>query len=237
MSSKKVILVCNQKNTFVIKDICLLEQMGYHVFLIYSPAYRDPFRFLWNRLRELILGIYYLPQSEAIFTWFNDYHSLIPIRLAGLFGKSSTIIVGGYDAIANKSLDYGIFLRNNFRQSIAKTNYIKANSIWVVHKSLSEGCPNSKQEYQTQSGIKNFIPKLKTPILEVPTAYNSNFWKSNNVKTKKTIITVANINDKRTFERKGISMFIELAKLLPDFKFTLAGIKKIFLFMIQFLII
>ena len=226
MSSKKVILVCNQKNTFVIKDICLLEQMGYHVFLIYSPAYRDPFRFLWNRLRELILGIYYLPQSEAIFTWFNDYHSLIPIRLALLFGKSSTIIVGGYDAIANKSLDYGIFLRNNFRQSIAKTNYIKANSIWVVHKSLSEGCPNSKQEYQTQSGIKNFIPKLKTPILEVPTAYNSNFWKSNNVKTKKTIITVANINDKRTFERKGISMFIELAKLLPDFKFTLAGIKK-----------
>ena len=100
----------------------------------------------------------------------------------GLFGKSSTIIVGGYDAIANKSLDYGIFLRNNFRQSIAKTNYIKANSIWVVHKSLSDGCPNSKQEYQTQSGIKNFIPKLKTPILEVPTAYNSNFWKSNNVK-------------------------------------------------------
>jgi hypothetical protein len=133
----------------------------------------------------LILGIYYLPQSEALFTWFNDYHSLIPIRLAGLFGKSSTIIVGGYDAIANKSLDYGIFLRNNFRQSIAKTNYNKANSIWVVHKSLSEGCPNSKQEYQTQSGIKNFIPKLKTPILEVPTAYNSNFWKSNNVKAKK----------------------------------------------------
>ena len=56
----------------------------------------------------------------------------------------------------------------------------------MVHKSLSEGCPNSKQEYQTQSGIKNFIPKLKTPILEVPTAYNSNFWKSNNVKTKKS---------------------------------------------------
>mgnify|MGYP001260460207 FL=1 len=114
MSSKKVILVCNQKNTFVIKDISLLEQMGYHVFLIYSPAYRDPFRFLWNRLRELILGIYYLPQSEALFTWFNDYHSLIPIRLAGLFGKSSTIIVGGYDAIANKNLDYGIFFKKQF---------------------------------------------------------------------------------------------------------------------------
>jgi hypothetical protein len=226
MSSKKVTLACNQKNTFVIKDITLLEQMGYHVFLIYSPAYRDPIRFFWNRLRELILSIYYLPQSDALFTWFNDYHSLIPIRLAKLLGKSSTIIVGGYDAVANKSLDYGVFLKNNFRQSIAKTNYINANSIWVVHKSLSEGCPNSAQEYKTQSGIKKFIPKLKTPILEVPTAYDSNFWKAKNVKNKKTVITVANINDKRTFDRKGISLFIELAILLPDFKFTLAGIKK-----------
>ncbi len=228
MSPRKVTLVCNQKNTFVNKDITLLEQMGFHVFLIYSPSYRDPFRFFWNRLRELILSIYYLPQSEALFTWFNDYHSLIPIRLATVFGKSSTIIVGGYDAVANKSLNYGIFLRNNFRQSIARSNYTNANVIWVVHKSLAEGCPYSEQESQTKSGIKKFIPNLKTSIIEVPTAYDSKFWKSKKVKTKNTVITVANITDKRTYERKGIFMFIKLAKLLPDFKFTIAGNQKKF---------
>ena len=225
MSSRKVTIVSNQKNTFVVKDILLLEQMGYHVFFIHSPAYRDPIRFFWNRLRELILIIYYLPQSEALFTWFNDYHSFIPISIAKFLGKSSTIIVGGYDAVANTSLNYGIFSRSNIRQSIARSNYHRARLIWVVHKSLAEGCPNADQESYTKSGIKKFIPNLKTPILEVPTAYDSNFWKSKKVKTKKTIITVANINDTRTFERKGIPMFIQLAKLLPDFKFTLAGIQ------------
>ena len=225
MKAGRVTLVCNVKNTFVMKDVELLESMGYFVYLIHSPPYRDPVRFLFNRLRELILIIYYLPQSEALFSWFNDYHSFIPISLARFLGKSSIIIVGGYDAVANTTLKHGIFLRNNIRQSIARSNYLKANEIWVVHKSLADGCPNAEQESYTKSGIKKFIPNLKTPILEVPTAYDSNFWKSKNSKNKKTIITVANITDIRTFKIKGISMFIQLAKLLPDFKFTLAGIQ------------
>lgn len=225
MSLRKVTLVTNQKNTFVIKDIDLLEQMGYNVFIIYSPSHKDPFRFFWNRLRELILSVYYLPKSEALIIWFNDYHSFLPIRLAKFFGKTSTIIVGGYDAVASKSLNYGIFLENNFRKSIAISNYIKANFVWVVHKSLAEGCPYSNREFHTKSGIKNFIPNLKTPIFEVPTVYNSSFWNSKKGKIKNTIITVANISDKRTFERKGISVFISLAKLLPNFKFTIAGVQ------------
>ncbi len=225
MSLRKVTLVTNQKNTFVIKDIALLEQMGYYVFVIYSSSHKDPFRFFWNRLRELVLSLYYLPKSEALFIWFNDYHGLIPIRLAEAIGKISTIIVGGYDAVASKNLNYGIFLENNFRRSIAIRNYIKANVVWVVHKSLAEGCPDSNREFLTKSGIKNFIPDLKTPIFEVPTAYDSSFWNSKKGKIKNTIITVANISDKRTFERKGISVFIGLAKLLPNFKFTIAGVQ------------
>ena len=134
--------------------------LGFNVFNIPSPSPKLPFRFFWNRLRELVLSLYYLPKSEALIIWFNDYHSFLPIRLAKFFGKTSTIIVGGYDAVASKSLNYGIFLKNNFRKSIAISNYIKANFVWVVHKSLAEGCPYSNQEFQTKSGIKNFIPNL-----------------------------------------------------------------------------
>ena len=38
-------------------------------------------------------------------------------------------------------------------------------------------------------------------------------------------MTVANITDKRTFERKGIPLFLYLAEQLPDYQFTLAGMK------------
>lgn len=226
MQGEKITLICNLKNTFVVKDIALLEQMGYRVLLIHSPTYSDPLRFFGNRLRELILCLIYLPQSKACFSWFNDYHSSIPLFLSRVLNIPFTLIVGGYDAVSSHRLNYGIFLKKNFRQRLARWNYAKANTIWVVHKSLAEGCPNAEEDSGAQSGIRFFMPHLKTKIEEVPTAYDSNFWKKTNSKKPKTILTVANISDQRTFERKGIPQFIEIAKALPDFEFTVAGIEK-----------
>ena len=75
MSQKKVTLVYSLKNTFVLKDIELLEQMGYKVFTIHSPPYSDFVRFSWNRIKEFFLGFFLLAKSKAVFSWFNDYHT------------------------------------------------------------------------------------------------------------------------------------------------------------------
>ena len=85
--SKKVVLVCNVKNTFVYKDIKLLEKIGFKVLLIYSPPYKDPFRFFYNRIKELVLSTLYLPISIGACSWFNDYHTAIPVLIAKLFKK------------------------------------------------------------------------------------------------------------------------------------------------------
>ena len=223
--SKKVVLVCNVKNTFVSKDINLLKKMGFEVLLIHSPPYKDPFRFFYNRIKELILSLFYLPVSKGVFSWFNDYHTTIPVLIAKFFKKPITIIIGGYDAVANSKLNYGLFLKNNSRQKIAVWNLKKSNSIWVVHKTLSNGCSYARKETNTYSGLKYFVPDLSTPIIEIPTAYDSNFWKKMKKKSPKTVLTVANISDRRTYERKGIGTFFTLADRLPDFKFTLAGLK------------
>ncbi len=224
MKPRKVTLVCNIKNTFVIKDIELLEGMGHKVFLIYSPAFKDPFRFFWNRIREFFLSVLYLPQSDAVFSWFNDYHAVIPLWFAKQLGLNATIIVGGYDAVSSPELKYGIFLKKNLRGHFAQKNYKQAGAIWVVHKSLADGCPNAEKNSEIRSGIRAFIPDLKTPISEVPTAYDPLFWKPVEKKTPKTVLTVANIADERTFRRKGIPLFLKLAESLPSFQFTIAGI-------------
>lgn len=227
MKPKNITLVCNVKNTFVLKDVALLESLGYSVFLIHSPPFKDPFRFFLNRLREFFLGIFYGIQSEAVLSWFNDYHSFLPLFWAQFFGKKSAIIVGGYDAVSSPTLGYGIFYKQTIRQKLARLNYTLCDQIWVVHKSLAEGCKQAKVESQTLSGILNFIPNLKTPIVEVPTAYDPSFWELNETKQEKTVLTVANISDQRTFERKGIPLFISLAKALPSHRFTIAGVKSI----------
>ena len=113
--SKKVVLVCNVKNTFVYKDIKLLEKIGFKVLLIYSPPYKDPLRFFYNRIKELVLSFFYLPTSIGVFSWFNDYHTTVPVLMSKFFKKSITIIIGGYDAVSNSNLNYGIFLKNNLK--------------------------------------------------------------------------------------------------------------------------
>lgn len=225
MKIKKVTLVFTIKNTFVLKDIALLKSLGYSVLLIHSPPHKDPFRFFYNRIREFVLCFFYAFQSQAIISWFNDYHTFFPLLWAKLFGKISTIIVGGYDAVSSSELEYGIFYKNNFRQKLVRLNYRLSDHIWVVNKTLAKGCEKAKADSKTYSGILTFIPNLKTPILEVPTAYDSTFWKLEELKQKKTVLTVANIYDERTFKRKGIPLFISLARALPFHRFTIAGIK------------
>ena len=171
------------------------------------------------------MGFYYAFFSDAFFSWFNDYHTSIPLFWSKLFGKPTTIIVGGFDAVSSKSLGYGIFLKKNLRQSLARLNYKRCDQIWVVHSTLRDGCPKAKEDSATRSGIRTFMPELTTPIYEVPTAYDNSFWRLESDKKPKSVITVANISDSRTLERKGIPLFIDLARSLPDFHFTIAGIQ------------
>ena len=89
MSQKKVMLVYSLKNTFVLKDIALLDQMGYTVVTIQSTPNRDLFRFTWNRIKEFIQGFFLAAKSEVVFSWFNDYHSVVPFFLAK-FVRSKT---------------------------------------------------------------------------------------------------------------------------------------------------
>ena len=225
MSPKKVTLVYSLNNTFVLKDIALLERMGHKVMSIQSPPHKDVFRFTWNRIKEFFLGFFLVVKSEAVWSWFNDYHTFAIFFWAKFLNKQRIIIVGGYDAVSCPKLNYGIFLKENLRQFLARWNYKQANQIWVVHQSLAKGCVNAREQDGTQSGIQNFIPEVALSIREVPTAYDPTFWKKEGEKNEKGILTVANISDERTYLRKGIPLFIKLAERLPEYQFTIVGIQ------------
>jgi hypothetical protein len=225
MNSLKVLLTYSLKNTFVLRDYNLLVSKGHTVLTLESPPYSDLIRFSFNRIKEVVLGFFYLRKADAVISWFNDYHSTAFIFWAKLMGKPSLLIIGGYDAISSPKLQYGIFLNKNLRSYLARWNYLNASEIWVVHQSLEQGCSIALKQQGTFSGIRYFLPQIKTNILEVPTAYNFNYWKKEGVKKEKTVLTVANIPDERTWVRKGVPLFIKLAEYLPDYKFTLAGIQ------------
>ena len=223
--SKRIVLLCSVQNTFVLKDKALLENQGHQVKLISSPPYKDPLRFVWNRISEALLGLFFIPRADAVVSWFNDYHTVIPFFWAECFRKPKLIIVGGYDAVASPKLSYGLFLKQNTRRKLAQWTYSLANKIWVVHSTLAKGCPVAQKETGTTSGLLSWIPKLKDRIQEVPTAYDASFWKPTGSIRANGILTVASFTDLRTCIRKGIPEVFSLAKALPEFNFTIAGVQ------------
>ena len=227
MYGVKATFVYSVLTSFVKKDIEILNNMNVSLHQIRSHPYKDFFNFFTNRFIELLKSILFIPKSQIVICWFCDYHGLIPLLISRIFKKKFVVIVGGYDAVSYKELKYGVFQKRNLRRRIACWIYNHATEIWVVHKSLKYGCKNSKNMLNIDSGIKIFLKNINTEIKEVATGYDFSFWKpTKNRRNKNTILTVANIDNFRTFKRKGLPQFIELARSLHDFKFTIVGLSK-----------
>ena len=227
MYGVKATFVYSVLTSFVKKDIEILNNMNVSLHQIRSHPHKDFFNFSRNRFIELLKSILFIPKSQIVICWFCDYHGLIPLLLSRIFKKKFVVIVGGYDAVSYKELNYGVFQKRNLRRRIACWIYNHATEIWVVHKSLKYGCKNSKNMLNIDSGIKIFLKNINTEIKEVATGYDFSFWKpTKNRRNKNTILTVANIDNFRTFKRKGLPQFIELARSLHDFKFTIVGLSK-----------
>ena len=104
-----VTVVYSIERSFVKSDISILEALGLKVYKIHSEPEKTLMYFLYNRLKESWLSVFYIFKSKLLIAWFNDYHSFIPILISKLFLKKSVIIVGGYDAIVDNKNNHGLF--------------------------------------------------------------------------------------------------------------------------------
>ena len=216
-------IVYSIERSFVKSDIFILESLGFRVFKINSRPEKTALTFLLNRIKEKIKSILYLSRSKFLISWFNDYHSFIPILFSKLFFKKSIIIVGGYDAIVDNKNSHGLFFKRGFRAFIARLNYNMVTEVWVVHKSLEKGCDYAKQKFKISSGVRSFINKKNIIIKEINTGYDTRFWNYDQTEQKTGILTAAFFSDKRVINIKGLNIFNDLASLLPNINFTIVG--------------
>ncbi|MDG2500269.1 MAG: glycosyltransferase family 4 protein [Flavobacteriaceae bacterium] len=218
-----VTVVYSIERSFVKSDISILEALGLKVYKIHSEPEKTLMYFLYNRLKESWLSVFYIFKSKLLIAWFNDYHSFIPILISKLFLKKSVIIVGGYDAIVDNKNNHGLFLKGGLRSTIAKLNYKMVNEVWIVHKSLENGCDFAKQKFNIISGVRSFTSKKNIVIKEINTGYDTRFWNYDQSEEKTGILTAAFFSEKRVINIKGLNIFNKLASLLPNINFTIAG--------------
>ena len=224
---KNATIVYSIKRSFVKSDISILEALDYNVFQIQSSPKKTLMSFIINRIKEKIKSILYVSRSKIVIIWFNDYHAFIPILFSKLFLIKSVIIVGGYDAIVDKQNRHGLFFKKGIRSTLAKINYSLVSEIWVVHKSLEEGCSYAKEKFNIISGVRSFTNNKKLVIKEISTGYDVRFWDYDRNNEKIGVMTAAYFSDERVINIKGLKIFNELASLLPDIPFTVIGEAKI----------
>ena len=217
-----ITFVYSIKRSFVATDLKILNDLQARVLEIHSPPLKG-FKFFNNRIREIFLSLKFLFKSSHLICWFNDYHSFYPLLISNFFMKKSILIVGGYDAIVDKKSKHGLFYKKGLRTIIAKLNYRLAKEVWVVHNTLEFGCQQAYYDNGIISGIRNLTNQKKLDIREVLTVYDSKFWKNTKSQKSNSVVTVAFFNSKRVIDIKGINLFNEVAKRIPDYNFTIIG--------------
>ena len=143
-----------------------------------------------------------------------------------VFRKKNIIIVGGYDAVALPEINYGIFQKKDIRAFCAKSSFQFADIIIPVDESLIESVNTYIDKKGIKKGVKHFVKNLKAKFIVIPTAYDKNKWKKEDIPKKNMVITVASIQDSRTIVLKGIDLFIEISKHFSSVDFIIIGVKE-----------
>lgn len=169
---------------------------------------------------------------EIIIIMFVDYFTPIPALLSRILKKKFIIIVGGYDAVSYPDFSFGVFSKP-IKSKFAYITYKCADYIIPNHESLEYGLNTYIDSKVRYIGVKYFIPKLKAKFKIIYNGYFKDYANIDKCKNKdeKMIVLVGKVsssnnpkNPEKPFPLKGYDLFIEAAKEMSNYNFTLIGI-------------
>lgn len=174
--------------------------------------------------RQLAWLLRELPKADIIYGWFADYHLLLPVLLGKLYRVSVAIPLAGFDAIHLPELNYGVY-DSPWRKRVVNVVLRVADLLLPV----SETMIYTENQYSAypevlSNGIKAHVPGLQTPYEVIPFGYDPEDWPMGPMERPPSVCTVGFLPDDRTFRRKGIDLFFETARLLPEVAFEVVGV-------------
>lgn len=202
----KVLFVRPYNSSFIERDFEILEKH----FDIKLLELRSNKKKLSEKLKILVKIFKYLLWADITFSWFADIHTFRIIKISKIIGRKSIVVIGGYEVAEIPEISYGGMV-NSKSASIVKYILNNADVILTVDEGL-------KIDAIRSSGI------LRDNILTIPTGYDHEQFRPKGEK-ENLIITVASVDNWERARLKGVDIFVESAKFLPDFKFIVIGIE------------
>jgi len=220
MDKPRIAYIYPRSATFVKKDIRLLSE-SFHV-VEFDGKVMGAASLLSLFFRQFFFLIFH-PRCKVYVCMFAGYHALLPGIIARLFGKKMLIISGGADAVSFPLLGYGNFRKNPLAWASAKSFRLSHHVAPVSEALIMQDSP-FQREYGKQ-GYKHFVKNLKTPSTVIPNGYDANYWKSTGEeRDKQLFLTVAtHVETEARRKIKGLDLFIESARKLPQLRFMIVG--------------
>lgn len=192
----KILFVHNALTTFVARDLEILrENFRVEEYFVKSDLPRP-----WRDF----LKVYH---ADLVFCWFASAHSLFPVFFAWLLHKPSVVVVGGYDVANLPEINYG-HQRGGLKKWVTRLIFRFATVLSVISEFNCEDALKAKISLNKIRLIYCGIPVSPTDLPDSA--------------ARSRVLTVGNVNESN-LERKGLRLFVEAARLLPEMTFVVAG--------------
>lgn len=216
----------------VINDVDILK--GRFNVTMYNAKMNKSLQTIYSFVRQFFFFLFKTSNFSLIYIWFADYHSVIPVFFAKIFGKKSIVNVGGYDATYIPEINCGAFNKsgiiNKLRYWCLKYTFNNCSYIITVDDTMiinQNSYIFSNEGRVLFDGIKTFLPNLSTNIKTVFTCYDiSKFSRTKNTPKERIVISVGLTPNDDEFRRKGFDMLVSVAKIMTDTQFILIGVSE-----------
>lgn len=196
----RVLIVAPGPSTFVMRDLKLL-----------SPEHEASF--VRNPMQKNLKAAMGLPRfllatrrADLVITWFADA-SKFPVQVAKLFRKKAVVVIGGYDVAKVESIGYGALLDPK-KERKAEYALQRADTVVAVDQGLVDDL------------VRHFGRDFDAVV--VPTGYDGSVYHPSGSR-KILVLSVCNAINRRGLV-KGIDVFAECARQMPDVPFRLIGV-------------
>jgi glycosyltransferase involved in cell wall biosynthesis len=209
MNRKSILFVYSHFSSFVSSDYNTLSAI-YKVNKYHFKAIKSVFGIGFELLRQFFFLLFNIWKYDAVFVWFADYHSFLPLLFARVAGKKSFVVNGGYDVTYLPEFNYGSF-NNPIRSFFTKKTFKYATCCFPVAEALKEK-------------LQVICPKAKAETL--PTSQDAGKFNFTLFDRGKRVITLSATENHQRFMVKGLDRFRELAMIMEDFEFVVIGVSE-----------
>jgi len=185
---------------YVKSDIELLKK-HFNVFLLKYEGIKSLPKFLLKLTKCLL-------KADVVFTRFASTHAFFAVLLSKIFRRKSVVVVAGFDVANIPEINYG-FARSSITRFMLKFTLNNADKVLPVAESL-------KRDAIKNVGVKG------SNFQVVHNGYDPKIWKPGG-KKENIVLTVCGDLTESVIKRKGINIFVEAAKYIPEARFIVIG--------------